>query len=243
MNIQDLLLSGLLFMTLGCIGPNHRPAATWVSGPPEHIEEKNYVIGAPLVAESGRTLIRYKDYWIRKRVQGSVVLDRQITIRTPDRVYVFPHGRVLTNVGMIDIGGSQFCRFVDASDDGNASPLLYVKPDGTFADFIFIRDGVEESSGMRKTIQSVNSPYRLPIATTDEIDPDRCRLDYAIRYLGRDDNNIHIECLEFEGSAERPSHQDELSVPLNQASLHCKNLRIKINGCTSSELACTVLSD
>ena len=235
---------GLLAMMLGCVGPARVPPASWVAGPPERIVEKDYVVGAPRVVPVGGTIVRYKDYWVRKKIQGHVVLDRQVTIATRYFIIVLPHGRVLRAIGMIEIDNRPYWRFVDATDDQGNTPLYYVHPDGTLADFLYARGQAENEHGMQKIINLAASPVKLPMVSSEEVIQGRNHSNYAMRFDGKDDQSIYIDYLEFsDPRSEKPSRQDKISIPGHQEHLEHDSLRIKIDRCTSTELVCTVLSD
>jgi hypothetical protein len=126
-----LLYSGLLCLALGCIGPTRRPAAAWVPD------------GAGP---------RYASY---------VVLDRQLTVATRDRVIRLPHGRVLNFVGPIEIGQVPYLRYVDAGDDDGIQPMYYFRLDGTPAGFLYSRGAMGSARGMETIVSLEPASFRL----------------------------------------------------------------------------------
>lgn len=108
-------------------------------------------------------MVRVQDYWTQKQYQGNVILDRQLTLATSHRVMVLPHGRVLKALGPINLQGVQYIRYVDASDEDGTSAILYVRMDGTMADFLYERGGPGTEKGMAKITRMAPSSFRLPL--------------------------------------------------------------------------------
>jgi len=239
MKNHRLMLSGLLWISLGCVGPNHRPAATTVAGPPQHIEARSYTIGEVIRVEPGKTMIRVKDYWIQQPARGNVILDRQVTLVTENGVTVLPHGRVLRNLGPIDIENVIYNRYVDASDDDGISPICYARPDGSMADFIYVRGRSGQFSGFAKLINRPNITYKFPPPYPAEIVPEREHDDYTLLFRYWDEKLIHVTCMD----AANPERTEELAFPSNEKRISFRNLRFELQPSAPGELAFRVLSD
>ena len=244
MKHPGFVLIGLLMTMLGCVGPARTSPMIWIAGPPEQVVEKDYAIGAPKVVSIGGTIIRHKDYWVRKRIQGYVVLDRQVTLATRDLNVVLPHGRVLRAIGAIEIDNMPYWRFVDNQDDQGISPLYYVKPDGALADFLYARGQGDKDQGMKKIINLWHSSVKLPLLYSSEFVRERNSFNYALLFNGKDDRNLYLDYLEFPGDGTvKPSHRQTISIPWAEGRLDLGNLRVQFSQGGPGELTCTVLSD
>jgi hypothetical protein len=244
MKYHCLMFSGLLWLSLGCIGPNHRPSASLVSDSPRHIVQKNYVIGEEIRVKPGETMVKVKDYWVQNSVQGSVILDRQITIITNSRVSILPHGRVLRNLGPIAIQDAQYMRYADASDDDGISPIFYARPDGTLADFVYVRGRSGLSSGFDKILNISDISYKFPPQGPDRIMAEREQVDYAILFRGKDGNGVRLTCIDFSGlDGSQQSREEEVAVPPKNTNFGYRNLHLEFKDTASGDLAFTVLSD
>jgi hypothetical protein len=239
MKNRILILSGLLWIFAGCVGPNQRPPSTPVAGSPEHIVEKNYIIGEAMHAKPGTIMIRVKDYWIRKFAPGSVVLDRQVTLATKYGVSILPHGRVLRNLGPINIDNIQYHRYVDADDDNGISPICYARPDGSMADFIYVRDKSGQRPGFQKLINKSTISYHFPSLYLTEVMPDGEFSDYTVLFRGKDEKMIYLTCID----SANPDRPEELSFLSSKKNIGYRNLRIELQSSPPEDLAFMVLAD
>jgi hypothetical protein len=242
--IHGFLLAGWVGLALGCIGPNRPPSTALAADSPEHVAQRDYIVGEPKVARAGEAMVVVQDYWTQMQYQENVILDRQVTLATGHRVMVLPHGRALKAVGPIKLQGIQYIRYVDASDTDGTSAILYVRMDGTLADFLYERDGPGTEKGMAKIIGMAPSSFKLPVKASSGIPPGSQYLNFAILFNGEGEDAVHAECLAFSpDDLSHPSTRESLAIPLDQASFTCRNLRIRITGCTPAEIAFTVESD
>ena len=163
MQIHGYLLAGWIGLALGCVGPNRPPSTALVADNPEHVAQRDYIVGEPKLAHAGEAMVRVQDYWTQIKYQGNVILDRPLTLATSHRVMVLPHGRVLKAVGPIKLQGVQYIRYVDASIEDGTSAILYVRMDGTMADFLYERGGPGTEKGMAKITRMAPSSFRLPL--------------------------------------------------------------------------------
>ncbi|MDR3671648.1 MAG: hypothetical protein P4L36_12435 [Holophaga sp.] len=244
MKRHGLILAGWLGITVGCIGPNHRPAASWVSAPPEHRQEKDYALGEARTVHPGEAMVRVKDYWIQKNYQENVILDQQMIITTASRSILLPHGRVLNNVGAITIDDVDYLRYVDAQDDDGASPLYYFRPDGRLADFLYERGGPGIAKGVEKIIRTQPATLGIPIKSAVELASDRDYVHFALLFQGRSENAVQVDYLEFSPSdPEHPSLTKRVSIPLGKGSFDYHDLRIQVDACSAGEMTFRVASD
>ena len=231
-------------MSLGCVGPNHRPEASLVPGSPEHVVVKNYAIGAEIRVKSGDAMVKIKDYWIQHPVQGSVILDRQIKIITKTRISILPHGRVLKNLGPIDIDNIQYMRYVDANDDDGACPICYARPDGTLADFIYARGKSGQASGFETILNISDISYKFPPKGPAGIMAEREHIDYTILFRSKDEMGIRLTCIDPSNMNEDQQERgEELAIPSRKMNFSYRNLHLEFKDTASGDLAFTVLSD
>jgi hypothetical protein len=233
MRQSRLLGYGILCMTVSCIGPHLRPKAGWVPGLPEHVVEKDYVVGETKIARTGEAMVRVKDCWLQRTYPASVVLDRQV-----------PNGRELENIGAIEIDNTQYIRYANANDDDHDSEIYYVRPDGTLANFLYERGRYRQMKGIRKIIEVSPEPFRFPFTNNISDVPNSEYQKYEISFRNKDQRGIHFNYEEFsKENPDTPSIQKIISLPSEQNYLTCNNLKIKVEKCTANDIDFTVVSD
>lgn len=241
MEKHGLLLAAFLSLAMGCIGPDHRPPEAWVTGPPEPVVDRDYTIGQPGTARAGAVMVRLKRSWVRKRIQASITLDRQVAVTTRDRTIILPHGRVLANLGTIDLDGVQYIRYADAGDDDGSSPIYYIRPDGTMAGFVYGRGGLGVPRGIQK-IKHV--PFRFPVRCTTEPDPGREQNLCTLLFRSMDEKVIRLDYEEFSAhDPEHPVRTEALSIPRGQRDFTFEGLRLRLDPGSGDSLRYTVVSD
>ena len=237
-------LAALLWLTVGCIGPNHRPAASWVTAPPEHLVEKDYTIGEARTVRPGEAVVRIKDYWVQKKYREHVILDRQLTLTTGSRSILLPHGRVLNNVGLITIDQVEYLRYVEDQDDDGVSPIYYFRPDGRLADFLYERGGPGIPKGFEKITKTQPAVLGIPIETAVEAAPGSDYVHFALLFQGRTLNAIQADYLEFSPSDPvHPSLAKRVSIPLEQGQFDFRGLRFQVEPGSAEAMTCRVVAD
>ena len=112
-------------------------------------------------------MVRLKRSWVRKRIQASIALDRQVAVTTRDRTIILPHGRVLANLGTIDLDGVQY--YVTRTQATTTAPA----PSTTFARTapwpVSSMGGATRGPAGHSENQAC--PFRFPVRCTTEPDP------------------------------------------------------------------------
>jgi hypothetical protein len=186
-------------------------------------------------------MVRVKRSWVRKRIQASLTLDRQVAVTTRDRTIILPHGRVLANLGTIDLDGVQYIRYADGGDDDDSSPIYYVRPDGTMAGFIYGRGGRGVPRGMQE-IKDV--PFRFPVRCTTEPAPGREQSVCTLRFRSLDGKEIRLDYQECPADdPQHPVRAEAVAIPRGQRDCTVGGLRLCLDPGPGDSLRYTVVSD
>lgn len=234
-----VLLAGLLTLAVGCIGPGHAPA-TWQTDPPEQVNASDLAAWEQKAVPAGAPIAHIRSSWIQKKRPFEVMLRHQVTLATQDQELRLPAGRVLRCIGPFSLDRIKYQRYVDASDDDSAGPILYAGPDGRLAGFLYSRGGGGIPRGLTPILRVSPAGFRLPVADAVQELPERGRVDSQLLFQGRDERLIHL--VRRDAGADSGPEKD-VSIPVEQRYFRFESLQLRVDRCSADEILVTTVPD